>query len=150
MRREWPGTVRIRVVERIATTATTDTAGGWVLVDRTGRVLDRVPAPPPGMAVVEGVPAAGPPGSQRAPAAVDALEAAAQLPPGLAPRVAKVALGANGVELHLDPQGIVVVGTAEGLIDKLRAAHSVLSAVDGRTVATLDVRLPNSPVLTRP
>ncbi|MGI9023843.1 MAG: cell division protein FtsQ/DivIB, partial [Acidimicrobiales bacterium] len=51
VRREWPGTVRIRVTERIATIATRDGAGGWVLVDRTGRVLERATAPPPGMAM---------------------------------------------------------------------------------------------------
>ena len=149
VRREWPGTVRIRLVERIATVATRDAAGGWALVDRAGRVLDRATAPPPGMAMVDGVPPAGTPGTQMAPEAADALETASQLPPGLAPRVALVVAGPRGVELRLHPQGIVVIGAAQGAADKLRAAHAVLATVDGRTVSTLDVRVPTTPVLTR-
>lgn len=149
VRRDWPATVRVRLVERTPIAVTRDDAGDWALVDRTGRVLERAAAPPPGLPVVEGVPAAGVPGSRLSAVATDTLEVAAQLPPGLAPRVVAVALGSAGVELRLRPQGVVLVGTAEGAGDKLQAAHTVLGAVDGRTVATLDVRVPNTPVLTR-
>ena len=150
VRREWPGTVRIRVVERSAAAVTRDDTGRWALVDRTARVLERPPAPPPGLLVVEGLSAAGTPGTHLAAGASDALAAAASMPPGLAPRVMTVVVApAGGVELRLSPRGVVRLGTAEGIGDKLRAAHTVLGAVDPNTVAVLDVRVPHTPVLTR-
>jgi len=145
--REWPGTVRIRVVERSATAVTQQEGAAWVLVDRVGRVLAPAPSPPPGLVIVEGVPPAGAPGTRLAATAHDPLEVAAQLPPGLAPRVEKVTLG---VELRLKPRGVVQIGDATAVVDKLRAAQTVLAAVDGRTVVNLDVRIPAAPVLTRP
>jgi len=156
--REWPATVRIRVVERraIAVTGQADPANpssqavtAWVFVDRDGRVLAPAPTPPPDMVVLDGVPPAGAPGSRLGATAHDPLEVAAALPPGLAPRVATVALATNGVELRLKPQGVILVGPATAVGDKLRAAQTVLAAVDARTVSSLDVRIPATPVLTR-
>lgn len=147
--RDWPATVRIRVVERSAAAVTQQEGAAWVLVDRAGRVLAPAPSPPPGLVIVDVVPPAGAPGTRLAVTAHDPLEVAAQLPPGLAPRVEKVTLGASGVELRLKPQGVVQLGDAAAVADKLRAAQTVLAAVDGRTVANLDVRIPATPVLTR-
>jgi len=147
--REWPATVRIQVLERSATAVTQQDGAGWVLVDRVGRVLAPAPSPPPGLVIIDGVPPAGAPGTRLALTAHDPLEVAAQLPPGLAPRVERVTLGASGVELLLKPQGVVRIGDATAVADKLRAAQTVLAAVDGRTVANLDVRIPATPVLTR-
>lgn len=150
VRREWPATVAIRVVERTATAVTRDAMGGWALVDASGQVLAHSGAPPPAMAAIEGVPAAGEPGTRLAPAGREPLAVASALPPGLAPRVAAVGLGAGGVQLRLRPQGTVLLGPAENVDAKLRAALTVLAAVDGRTVGTVDVRIPSTPVLTRP
>lgn len=159
--RDWPSTVRIRVVERgaIAVTRASAPAGGaaatgeavapWVLVDRFGRVLASVASPPASVVIVDGVPPAGAPGTEISTAARQALDVAAQLPPGLAPRVATVTLGAKGVELRLKPQGVVVLGGGDDTAAKLRATQTVLAAVDGRTVSTLDVRIPATPVLTQ-
>jgi len=159
--RDWPSTVHIRVVEReaVAVTrasapargaaATGEAVAPWVLVDRFGRVLASVASPPAGVVIVDGVPPAGAPGAEISTAARQALDVAAQLPPGLAPRVATVTLGAKGVELRLKPQGVVVLGGDDDTAAKLRATQTVLAAVDGRTVSTLDVRIPATPVLTQ-
>jgi len=147
--RDWPSTVRLRVVERRPVAVARQGDAAWVLVDRTGRVLAPADAPPPGIAVVDGVPPAGEPGTQLAAPALGPLEVAAELPPGLAPRVSTVAVGPSGVELRLDPQGVVLIGDGLGVAEKLQAALTVLAAVDGRTVSTLDVRIPSTPVLTR-
>ncbi|HEX3393512.1 MAG TPA: FtsQ-type POTRA domain-containing protein [Acidimicrobiales bacterium] len=160
--REWPSTVRVRVVERGAAAvvraaprapgAAEQGAGAdaaWVLVDRVGRVLAPVTSPPPGVVIVDGVPPAGPPGTRMAAAASGALVVAADLPVGLAPRVATVTVTATGVELRLKPQGVVRLGGSDDIAAKLEATRTVLGAVDGRTVSTLDVRIPSSPVLTR-
>jgi len=147
--REWPATVRIRVVERRATAVTHQDGAAWVLVDRIGRVLAPVTTPPANLVVVDGVPPAGGPGTWLDARAHDPLEVAAELPPALVPRVATVTLGANGVELRLKPQGVVLLGEGTAIADKVRAAQTVLAAVDGRTVAIVDVRIPSTPVLTR-
>jgi len=149
--REWPSTVRLRVVERTAVAVVIRQDGAaWVLVDRTGRVLAPALVARPDLVVVDGVPAGGAPGTNLAAPARQPLEVAAQLPPGLASRVATVTLGTDGVELRLKPQGVVQLGDTTAVADKLRAALTVLAAVDGRTVSNLDVRIPSSPVLTRP
>lgn len=149
VRRQWPATVRIRVVERAPVAVTRDDAGGWALLDLSGRVLERVPEPPPGLATLDGVPAAGVPGSSLGPRAAPALVVAGALGPHLGPRVAAVAIAPEGVELRLRPSGVVGLGPPDALEDKLRSVRTVLRTVDPRTVATLDVRDPATPVLTR-
>lgn len=147
--KHWPATVSIRVVERVAIAVTSDDTGRWAVVDASGRVLATGAATPSGLAVLEGVPAAGAPGSRLAAPAADPLLVAAAIPRALAPRLAAVVLTPAGVELRLQPQGVVLVGPAADVDAKLRAALTVLAAVDGRTVGTLDVRIPDTPVLTR-
>ncbi|HWC12591.1 MAG TPA: FtsQ-type POTRA domain-containing protein [Acidimicrobiales bacterium] len=149
LRRDWPGTVRIRVTERAPVAVTRANGGGWALVDRSARVLGVVPEAPPGLAVVDGLPEAGAPGTDLGGGATEAIAVLDALPPALAPRVAAVAVGAEGISLRLAPGGEVRLGTADAVEEKLRAALTVLGVVDGHTVATLDVRIPAAPVLTR-
>lgn len=149
VRREWPATVRIHVDERSAVAVTRHDAGGWALLDLSGRVLERVAEPPPGLAALEGVPAAGAPGSSLGPPAAPALVVAGSLGPHLGPRVAAVATAPEGVELRLHPHGVVRLGPPDAVEEKLRSVRTVLTTVDPRTVATLDVRDPATPVLTR-
>jgi cell division protein FtsQ len=149
VRRGWPGTVRIRVFERALLAVTRADGGAWALVDRAGRVLAHVPQPPSDVAELDGLPPAGAPGTALGAPAAAALAVVAALPSGLAPRVSAVAVAADGVALRLRPAGEVRLGSAQQLDDKLRAALSVLAAVDGRTVGTVDVRIPAAPVLTR-
>lgn len=148
-RRAWPSTVRVRVVERVAVAVTSDDAGGWAVLDVSGRVLERAPEAPAGLVALEGVPAAGPAGTRLAPGAGPPLLVASALGPQLGPRVAAVVGGPEGVELRLRPGGVVRLGPPDALEEKLRSARTVLATVEPRTVATLDVRDPATPVLTR-
>ena len=43
VKRQWPGTVRIEVTERSPEAEIRRSGGGWLLVDRTGRLLARSP-----------------------------------------------------------------------------------------------------------
>ncbi len=149
VRREWPGTVRVRVTERVPMAVTRANDDHWALLDRSGRVLAVVATPPPDLARIEGVAQLGAPGTRGGADAVEALGVVAALPPALAPRVAAVAVGGEGLSLRLAPQGEVRLGPMEAVEAKLRSALTVLGVVDGRTVATLDVRIPAAPVLTR-
>lgn len=150
--RRWPGEVRIRLVEREPVAVIESGAGRPALVDGTGRVLAEVGAPPPGLALLTGLPPAGPPGSTLSTEAVDALSVAIALPPQLRPRVVGVspAAGAGGeVEIRLSPEGSVRLGPAIDLDRKFDAIRAVLAQVDVANLAVLDVRRPDSPVLTR-
>jgi len=84
--RRWPSTLSIRLTERSpvaamtadagmtpdagTTGAGTANAGAFALVDRSGRVVDRVAVVPAGMVTLAGLALAGNPGTQLSPAAV--------------------------------------------------------------------------------
>lgn len=152
VRRHWPGEVRIRLVEREAVAVTVAGDGASALVDRSGRVLAWVDAPPPGLAVLTGLPPAGPAGTNLSPDAVAALAVAVALPPELRPRITGVAPAEGGggeVEMRLSPDGSVRLGLPVDLDKKFDAIRAVLAQVDVRNLAVLDVRRPDNPVLTR-
>ena len=147
--RRWPGTVSISVNERTALAASVDATGTWWLLDRSGRVLEEASSRPPGLVAVEGlesVPAAG----EVAPNAAPALTVSAALSTELQAKVdAVVLVQGGGVDLRLKGEGSVQLGNLDHLDQKLRATESILASVDTRGLATLDVRLSASPVLTR-
>jgi cell division protein FtsQ len=149
VRKDWPGTLRVELVERSAVAVTPNVSGGWALVDGSGRVLSWSAAPPPGTLVVAGFPPAGAPGSTL-PLAADGLLAVVQgLPVGLRPKVTTVVVDPAGINLGLATGGTVRLGAPEDLAEKLRAAAMVLDGVDTTDLAVLDVRLPATPTVTR-
>jgi len=150
--RQWSGQVHIRLVERQPVAVAAAGAGVAALVDSSGRVLDWVDAAPPELAVLAGLPPAGPAGSTLGPEGVASLAVAAALPAELAARTVGVAPAPDGrgeVDIRLSPQGVVRIGPPDDLDRKFEAIRAVLAQVDVRTVAVLDVRRPDSPVLTR-
>jgi len=150
--RHWPGSVRIRLVEREAVAVTASEVGTSALLDRTGRVLGWVGGPPPGLPVLTGLPPAGPAGAALSSDGVAALSVAVALPAELRARTVGVAPASGGrgeVELRLSPEGMVRLGTPQDLDRKFDAVRAVLAQVDVRNLAVLDVRRPDSPVLTR-
>lgn len=147
--RVWPSTVLITVTERLATAVTSTNTGEWAILDPTGRVVEVVPERPAGLLVLEGLGDVPQPGVTVA-TAEGPLRVFAALSPSLAARTLAVAAIKGGqIELKLNPQGTVRMGSVEGLGAKVRAAETVLASVDVRNLAVLDVRLPSSPVLTR-
>lgn len=147
--RRWPSRVRIVVVERrpVAKVPTSDHR--MALVDRTGRVLAVVDVTPPHLPALGNVSAPGPAGS-RLPDADDQLGVAAALPPDLRERVTDIATVAGGnVEMALSTTTVVRLGPAEELSRKMAALLTVLAGVDLRGVRSVDVRVPEAPVLTR-
>jgi len=150
--RRWSGQVRIRLLERQPVAVTAAAAGGMALIDGSGRVLEQVDVAPPELALLAGLPPAGPAGSTLAPEGVAVLAVAVALPVELRARTVGVAPTADGrgeVDLRLDPGGMVRIGPPEDLDRKFDAIRAVLAQVDVRTLGVLDVRRPDSPVLTR-
>jgi cell division protein FtsQ len=150
--RQWPGTVRITLEERQPVAVAEAGEGRSALVDGSGRILDVVDDVPPGLALLTGLPPAGPAGSVLGPEGVAALTVAVALPAELRARIAGVAPAEGGhgeVDIRLNPEGMVRLGLPEDLPHKFEAIRTVLAEVDLRNLAVLDVRRPDSPVLTR-
>ncbi len=147
--RQWPSTVTITVVERAAVAAAPAADSRWALVDSNGQVLAWTDSPgtlPP----LSGIDPAGPPGSALGASAAGPLRVAAAVPDELRSRLeAVVASGEGAVELKLQEGGTVRLGPPDLLAEKFRSALSVLAQVDTKGLSTLDVRIPQSPVLTR-
>jgi len=148
--RQWPGTVQIDVVEREAVAAVPAGTDQWMLVDQTGRGLELVGQLPAGMVALAGLPPIAAVGASADPAAADALVVAEQLPADLAAQVASIGLAeGGGLELTLAAGGVVRFGPPTDVAAKLLALRTVLETVDLESLATLDLRVPSVPVLTR-
>jgi cell division protein FtsQ len=160
VRRVWPGTVRIDVRERVAAAAVT-TADGVVLVAADGTVLDDlvvddIALDDSALVAVTEVPDPPAPGGVVGEATRPLLAVAAALPTTLRPMVAAVAPGAaGGVDLVLAasagvPDGVrVALGAAADPGAAFVAVATVLDQVDLTCLASIDVRVPSAPVLTR-
>lgn len=156
LERRWPHTVVLRVEERDPAAVAPCQAGPCV-VDRTGRVLAPATAAEATAALphIEGVPAADGPGSEMPANARGALDVATALPAALRPLVLAVHGERGEVTLELQAPGrtatppVVRLGAPERIQDKLTAAATVLARTSVNGIATLDVRVPESPALTR-
>ncbi|HSL58271.1 MAG TPA: FtsQ-type POTRA domain-containing protein [Acidimicrobiales bacterium] len=162
--RDWPGTLRVAVRERTPV-ARVGTGPDGVRGDRRGRVLGPVasgPADADALVVIEGpdIAATAPGtvladgGDGRPATAVDrALAVAERLPATLA---AASPLGIEAIEVGADGAVSVRLGTgvarlgAHGEVDdQLAALATVLTRVDLTCLATIDVRVPSAPAVTR-
>ena len=147
--RHWPGTVTIAVVERMPV-AVAPAKAGFATVDATGRVVATTAAPAPLLPILLGLPPAGPPATRLGGRAADLLAVTQAMPPEVRQRVAGVAAADGGqVDLRLAPSGVIRLGTPDQLAEKMLATQTVLTQVDLTRLAVLDVRVPDSPAITR-
>jgi cell division protein FtsQ len=146
--RQWPHTVRITVHER-SPAAWVEGSGSKALVDSTGRVLETVQSPPPGLPQLLGPKVVPPPGGT-----VDAVDqarvagtfvrlAATGTPAGVA---VVQSTPDHGVVVHLASGPEVRMGSATQIAVKIRAALAVLGASANVPVAYVDVSVPTNPV----
>lgn len=150
--RRWPGTVVVRVTERIPVAAI-HLGDDAVLVDRDGRVLSAMAAAEAG----DGVVTITAPDDAAIPAPGQALDGL------LGAAVAVVAAAADAVpdrqlSLHVDTRGLIlglgdgvdaVVGSADDVGAKLTALVTMLARVEPQRGTTIDLRVPSAPVLIR-
>jgi cell division protein FtsQ len=143
--RAFPNTVRIHLVERVAVAVAARPAGGWVLLDRIGRVLAERPDRPADLAEIIGA------GDTPAPAltldsARPALAVVAALPEAIRREVTSATLNGEAVTLQAGGRE-VRIGPPTSLAAKMAALSVLLERVGGRSVAVLDVRVPQAPVV---
>lgn len=143
--RSFPNTVRIHLTERVAAAIAARPAGGWVLLDRSGRVLAERPDRPADLPEIIGA------GETPAPAAMlgnarPALDVVAALPETIRKQVTSANLDGEAVTLHTGVREIRI-GPPTALAAKVAALSVLLERVGGRSVAVLDVRVPQAPVV---
>jgi cell division protein FtsQ len=143
--RSFPNTVRIGLTERAAAAIAANPAGGWVVLDGTGRVLAAQPDRPANLPEVTGA------GATPAPAATmdaarPALDVVAALPEAVRKQLTNVALENEAVTLHTGVREIRI-GPPTQLPAKVAALSVLLDRVGNRSVAVLDLRVPQAPVV---
>ena len=153
VRRSWPGSVSIDIVERVPIAAIAANGTGWVLVDRGGRQLSLEEAPALELVRVAGqpiAPALGSPAGERYRGAIDL---AAATPPSMRPAITAIWPQRDGtIEASVQlPSGTATarVGVPDQLEAKLVALAAVLERADLANVRIIDLRVPGAPALTR-
>jgi len=170
LERRWPRTVVVSVEERQPVAlapcqgpsgpAGRGAQGGTAscLVDASGRVLAPSSDDPGASALVprlSGMEVAGAPGTSLPEAGRGPLAVALALPGALRPLVLAVRADGNEVVLDLRAPGrdasppVVRLGPPDRITGKLTAAATVLARTSVNGVAVLDVRVPESPTVTR-
>ena len=156
--RRWPRTVVVTVEERRPVAVAPCQDATTCLVDASGRVLAAASADREAAATlprIGGVPPAGPPGSAVADVVRGPLAVAVALPEAIRPLVSEVRGDGGEVSLQLHSTGreksppVVRLGPADRIDEKLTAAATVLARTSVNGVDVLDVRVPESPALTR-
>ncbi|MBT5851302.1 MAG: FtsQ-type POTRA domain-containing protein [Acidimicrobiaceae bacterium] len=151
--REWPGTITVGVVERVAVALMPRGDGSHVLVDAYGVAIAVTPgATPPAVMPIVAVRPEGSLGDTQHHAA-PALAVVASMPDDLASWVEAIEIDESGlrpaVVLDLVGSATAELGPAEDLGDKLDAVRAVLSGVELECLATIDARVPDHPTVTR-
>ena len=159
VRRQWPRTVVLDVVEAVpvAAVAMGDT---WSVVDRRGTVLETRPVQPslPSIELETGA-SVGPvqPGDARI---RGALAVASLMSAELRQKVARVAVRGTEVNVWVRRRGaaklrrgpgdelLVLVGDPRDLDAKVRALDTMLAGADLADAAVLDLTVPDQPIVT--
>jgi len=146
--RQWPGTVRIDVVERVATAMLPAGEGLYALIDESGVVLDEFPvesAPDLPIIDLEFVAETG----AVVESALPGLDVVGEMPSDLRPWVQKILVDPDSGKLGLDLVGSATVdlGDRSHLADKMNSLRSVLAGVDLTCVTSIDVSVADLPTV---
>jgi cell division septal protein FtsQ len=143
--RAFPNTVRIHLTERVAAATAARPAGGWVLLDSGGRVLAERPDRAGDLPEVIGAGETPDPAASMA-AARPVLDVLAALPEALRRQVTNATLDGEAVTLHTGVREIRI-GPPTQLAAKVAALSVLLERLGSRSVAVLDLRVPQAPVV---
>ncbi|MET0902196.1 MAG: FtsQ-type POTRA domain-containing protein [Acidimicrobiales bacterium] len=144
------GEVVVDIIERVPVAVVGEGADA-LLVDAQGRALGPAlgdPSQPTGLVAIDGVAEGLAPGEFLGEEAADALMVAASLREALAVGL-RLAVVDGRLTGMVDPGISVAFGDASQLEAKVRSLRTVLDQVDLTCAASIDVRSPGSPVLTR-
>jgi cell division protein FtsQ len=143
--RAFPNTVRIHLTERMAAAIAARPDGGWVLLDIGGRVLAERAERPGDLPEVVGAGATPAPGASLA-TARPVLDVVGALPEAIRKQVTIATLEGEAVTLHTGVREIRI-GPPKQLAAKVAALSVLLERIGSRSVAFVDVRVPQAPVV---
>lgn len=154
VRRRWPGTLVVEVVERTPVAAVPAAGEGWTLLDADGRQLAVEVAPAPEVVRVEVTPrppSLGMPADDRL---APVIVVAAAVPPALHGRLLALRPAEGGtvegtVARRDGGSATVVFGRPDQVQAKWVAVATLLDGVEPAGLSRIDVRVPSAPVLTR-
>ena len=145
--RDWPGTVRVWVAVRLPVVSAVEPGGRIALLDTGGTVLEHVVRADPLLPTIR-VDRFGEPGSlvRR----IDPLLRAAQaIPPDLGAWILALSPAGHGVRAEIVGGVMVDLGLGEDYLDEMRSLATVLTRVDLRCLESINVSIPQNPVVVR-
>ncbi|HJL89457.1 MAG TPA: FtsQ-type POTRA domain-containing protein [Acidimicrobiales bacterium] len=145
--REWPGSVRMSVLQRTAAVNAVDLVGRRALLDGSGTVLDAVVEPDADLTTVR-VDALGQPGTV-VPGVDLLLRAAADVTPDLGNWIEALVATGDGVRAELVGGVDAELGVGDDYRDEMRSLATVLTWVVLACLVTIDVSIHHNPVLVR-
>lgn len=152
VRRRWPGTVEIDIVERTPAALALTAPDSWVLVDRDGRVLSSALTAPPALPRLTGVSAAPAPGgylATDADALLDVLDAADGQPGFVVTSLWRDGRGDMRARIRRQPDGAVfetALGDDSAIGAKTAAIAAVVAGLEP-SGAVLDVSVAHLPIV---
>ena len=145
--RDWPSTVRVWVVARLPVVSAVEPKGRIALLDAGGIVLEHVARTDPLLPTIR-VDRFGEPGSLVT--RIDPLLRAAEaVSPDLGAWILALSPAGHGVRAEMVGGVMVDLGLGEDYVDEMRSLATVLTWVELRCLESINVSIPQNPVVVR-
>ena len=145
--RDWPSTVRVWVAVRLPVVSAVEPRGRVALLDAGGTVLEHVARTDPLLPTIR-VDRFGEPGSLVT--RIDPLlHAAEAVSPDLGAWIVALSPAGHGVRAEMVGGVMVDLGLGEDYVDEMRSLATVLTRVELRCLESINVSIPQNPVVVR-
>ena len=151
--RHWPDGVTVSVTERVPVAVMAGPGPSWSVLDGSGRTLQVLTTPPPGVPVLvvhttAGVVHPSPVGGSLPASATPALTVSRTLPPAFSAQVVSVSAAPDGtIGLALNSGVTVLFGTATELGAKYEDIAAIIAHGSLPRAGVIDVSVPQSPTV---
>jgi len=145
--RDWPSTVRVWVVARLPVVSAVEPKGRIALLDAGGIVLEHVARTDPLLPTIR-VDRFGEPGSLVTRIG-PLLHAAEAVSPDLGAWILALSPAGHGVRAEMVGGVMVDLGLGEDYVDEMRSLATVLTWVELRCLKSINVSIPQNPVVVR-
>ena len=145
--RDWPSTVRVWVVARLPVVSAVEPRGHVALLDAGGTVLEHVARTDPLLPTIR-VDRFGEPGSLVTRIG-PLLHAAEAVSPDLGAWILALSPAGHGVRAEMVGGVMVDLGLGEDYVDEMRSLATVLTWVELRCLESINVSIPQNPVVVR-
>ena len=145
--RDWPSTVRVGVVARLPVVSAVEPKGRIALLDAGGIVLEHVARTDPLLPTIR-VDRFGEPGSLVTRIG-PLLHAAEAVSPDLGAWILALSPAGHGVRAEMVGGVMVDLGLGEDYVDEMRSLATVLTWVELRCLESINVSIPQNPVVVR-